>query len=153
MTDLDKAWLAGIIDGEGSIFIMQQRRNDRDRDINYILRISVESTDPFMATECQKIAGGPKLSQKKDSRPNMSDTLKWQLNGKKAAALLQELLPFLRVKHEQAKLAIEFQSSTKKHWKHMKEQDYMKQKQLCMDLKKAKQSLKLGRGLYGSAGA
>ena len=51
MNDLDKAWVAGIIDGEGSIFVMTQKRKDRERDVNYILRVSVQSTDPFMTKE------------------------------------------------------------------------------------------------------
>jgi len=44
-TIADLAWAAGIIDGEGSIFIMKQQRKDRERGHNYILRISVQSTD------------------------------------------------------------------------------------------------------------
>lgn len=145
MLDTDKAWLAGIIDGEGSIFIMRQKRNDRERDINYILRISVDSTDPYMAVECLKIAGGAKIHQYSDNRPNCSDRLKWQVNGKKATSLLKELLPFLRVKFKQAELAIEFQDTTKKHWKHMQKEDYEKQELLYSQIKQAKSDLKLGR--------
>ena len=35
-TIADLAWAAGIIDGEGSIFIMKQQRKDRERGHNYI---------------------------------------------------------------------------------------------------------------------
>jgi hypothetical protein len=145
MRELDLAWLAGIIDGEGSIFVMRQKRKDRERDTNYIMRVSVDSTDPFMVPECQKIAGGPKITQTRDNRPECSDRLKWQLNGKKAASLLEELLPYLRVKKEQATLAIEFQRTTKKHYKHMSTQDYAKQVRLYEALKEAKKTLKLGK--------
>ena len=54
-TIADLAWAAGIIDGEGSIFIMKQQRKDRERDHNYILRISVQSTDPYMTKELGKL--------------------------------------------------------------------------------------------------
>ena len=145
MLDIDKAWLAGIIDGEGSIFVMKQKRLDRERDTNYILRISVDSTDPYMAKECLKIAGGVKLQQSSDKRPNCSDRLKWQVNGTKASKLLKELLPFLRVKFKQAELAILFQDSTKKHWKHMTKEDYENQASLYLQLKQAKSDLKLGK--------
>lgn len=145
MRELDLAWLAGIIDGEGSIFIMKQKRLDRERDTNYILRISVDSTDPYMAVECFKIAGGVKLQQSSDKRPNCSDRLKWQVNGKNASKLLKELLPYLRVKFDQAKLAIEFQETTKKHWKHMTDSDYQKQSELYSALKEAKSNLKIGK--------
>lgn len=149
MRELDLAWLAGIIDGEGSIFVMKQKRNDRERDTNYILRISVDSTDPYMAEECLKIAGGVKIQQASDKRPNCSDRLKWQINGSQASKLLKELLPYLRVKKHQAEIAIDFQDSTKKHWKHMKKEDYEKQEKLYFALKQAKSDLKLGKLLKG----
>lgn len=145
MQETDKAWLAGIIDGEGSIFIMRQKRKDRERDTNYILRVTVESTDPFMSTECYKLAGGCQIQQKKDPREDRSDTLKWQLNGKKAAKFLSLILPYLRVKTTQAKLAIEFQTQTKKHWRHMAPEDYKNQEQKYLSLKQAKLDLKLGK--------
>ena len=145
MENLDKAWLAGIIDGEGSIFVMKQKRNDRERDTNYILRISVDSTDPYMAKECLKIAGGVQITQSSDKRPNCSDRLKWQINGTQASRLLKELLPYLRVKFYQAALAIEFQDTTKKHWRHMTKEDYESQASLYLQLKQAKLDLKLGK--------
>lgn len=144
----DLAWLAGIIDGEGSIFVMRQPRKDRDREINYILRISVDSTDPYMAPACRNIIGsGPIITQSSDKRPSCSDRLKWQVNGKQAARVLEVLLPFMKVKQHQARLAIEFQKTTKKHWKHMQPEDYIKQEDLYNQLKQAKQTLKLGKTL------
>lgn len=145
MKDTEKAWLAGIIDGEGSIFVMKQRRKDRERDVNYILRISVQSTDPYMAKACRELAGGPVIFEQLDKRPNHSNTLKWELSGRRAAHVLEEILPFLRVKHAQAHLAIEFQKTTKKHWKHMLNVDYENQARLYQELKQAKFDLKLGK--------
>jgi predicted component of type VI protein secretion system len=150
MIDTEKAWLAGIIDGEGSIFVMKQKRKDRERDTNYILRVSVQSTDSYMAQACRDLAGGPVIFEQQDKRPNQSNTLKWELSGKKAAAVLEEVLPFLRVKQEQALLAIEFQKTTKKHWKNMLDVDYENQANFYLELKAAKQRLKIGKRLFGS---
>ena len=145
-TVADLAWAAGIIDGEGSIFIMKQRRMDRERDTNYILRVSVESTDPYMAQELKKIFPfGALFSSSRDKRPNNSDTLKWQVNGRKALEVLKELSPFLRVKHEQANIAIRFQTDTKRHWKLMTPLEYEQQEKYCTMLKEAKQDLKIGK--------
>lgn len=145
-TIADLAWAAGIIDGEGSIFIMKQGRKDRERDTNYVLRVSVESTDPYMAQELKKIfPSGAVFSSKRDKRPNNSNTLKWQINGKRSVEVLKDLLPFLRVKKEQAELAIQFQTQTKKHWKNMVEADYDSQEKYCILLKEAKQNLKIGK--------
>lgn len=145
-TIADLAWAAGIIDGEGSIFIMKQSRKDRERDVNYILRVAVESTDPYMSQELLKIfPEGALFSSSRDKRANNSDTLKWQINGRKAVSVLKELLPFLRVKHEQAQLAIRFQETTKKHWRQMLNSDYESQEKFCIMLKEAKQKLKIGK--------
>lgn len=145
-TIADLAWAAGIIDGEGSIFIMKQRRQDRERDTNYILRVSVESTDPYMAQELKKIfPDGDLFSSSRDKRPNNSNTLKWQVNGRNALIILKEVLPFLRVKHEQANIAIRFQTETKYHWKQMTPIVYEQQEKYCTMLKEAKQDLKIGK--------
>ncbi len=142
----DLAWTAGIIDGEGSIFVMKQKREDRDRDTNYVLRVSVQSTDPFMTAELKRMfPDGAEFGIRSDKRENCSDTMKWQLSGKRAAKFLNEIYPFLRVKTEQARLAIDFQSSTKKHWRHMTAEDYNNQEKAYLDLKQAKIDLKLGK--------
>lgn len=144
-TVADLAWAAGIIDGEGSIFVMTQKRKDRERDTNYILRVSVQSTDPYMTKELQSLWPAAEFSVQRDKREECSNTLKWQVNGKKATKFLKEILPFMRVKHKQAKLAIEFQETTKKHWKHMTPEDYENQRRLCGALKQAKVDLKIGK--------
>ena len=41
MNEIDKAWAAGIIDGEGSIFVMTQKRKIGKRYQLY-LRVSVQ---------------------------------------------------------------------------------------------------------------
>jgi hypothetical protein len=142
----DLAWTAGIIDGEGSIFVMRQKRQDRERDTNFILRVSVQSTDPYMTSELKRMfPDGAEFLVVRDSREANSDTMKWQLSGKKAARFLVEILPFMRVKQDQAKLAIQFQTTTKKHWRQMTQQDYDEQARLCQALKDAKTDLKLGK--------
>lgn len=145
-TIADLAWTAGIIDGEGSIFVMKQKRGDRERETNLILRVAVQSTDPFMTKELQKMfPEGAEFSVQRDKRPGCSDTFKWQLNGRKAANFLKEILPFMRVKHQQAHLAVEFQETTKKHWRQMTSIDYDNQKMFCQRLKDAKIELKIGK--------
>ena len=146
MTIAEAAWLAGIIDGEGSIFIMRQARKDRERTVNFILRVTVESTDAIMAPTCKEITGeGEKIRQNSDNRPNCSDRLKWQVNGKKAVRILKAILPYMMVKKDQAEAAIKFQETTKKHWRNMEEIDYTKQEEFYHLLKGLKTSSKLGK--------
>lgn len=154
ITIADLAWTAGIIDGEGSIFVMKQGRKDRERTHNYILRVSVQSADRVMTPELKRLfPDGAQFSTQREQRNGWSNTLKWQLNGKKAARFLKEILPYLRVKRRQAELAIEFQDTTKKHWKNMTELDYTNQSSLCEKLRQAKVDEKLGSDIFGSHGA
>lgn len=146
---VDLAWLAGIIDGEGSIFVMKQSRKDRDRTFNYILRISVQSSDRFMAFECMKITGEGATMDTPTQKENQSNTYKWQVSGRKAAQLLEELLPFLRVKKDQAEAAIQFQRTTKKHWRNMTSEDYKNQEDFYYKLKELKVLSKIGKKTFG----
>lgn len=144
-TVADLAWTAGIIDGEGSIFIMKQGRKDRERGINYILRVSVQSTDPYMTKELLKLfPTGAEFIVQRSHLDNCSDTLKWQINGKRAVTFLKEIKPFLRVKQEQAEAAIYFQENFKKHWRQMTEEDYRNQELYYKKLKDLKLALKIG---------
>ena len=145
-TIADLASAAGIIDGEGSIFIMKQQRKDRERGHNYILRISVQSTDPYMTKELGKLfPEGAIFSQNRYQSENWSDTLKWQVSGRRAVNVLKQILSFMRVKQDQAKMAVDFQETTKKHWRHMTTLDYDTQEAFYYSLKQAKQDLKIGK--------
>jgi len=117
---------------------MKQKRKDRDRDTNYILRVSVQSTDKYMVPAIHNFVGGPVIVEQQEKRPNQNNTLKWQLNGKNVIRFLQSIKNYLVVKKEQADLAIYFQTSFKKHWKHMKEEDYKKQEECYFLMKQLK---------------
>lgn len=146
---VDLAWLAGIIDGEGSIFIMKQTRKDRERAFNYILRLSVQSADRIMAFECMKLTGEGATMDAPTAKENQSNTYKWQVSGRKAANILRDLIPFMRVKKDQAESALLFQESTKKHWKHMTPKDYQEQEDFYYKLKQLKIDSKIGKDTYG----
>lgn len=149
MNEVDLAWSAGIIDGEGSIFITIQKRIDRERPVNYLLRVSVQSTDPFMSPELKRLFPEGEVLSVQRGKPNCSDTLKWKITGKKAVKFLELILPYLRVKKDQAKLAIKFQRETKKHWRYMTPEDYKEQERLYFSLKQAKIDLKIGKNRNG----
>ena len=145
ITVAELAWLAGIIDGEGSIFVMKQKRKDRERTFNYLLRVAVSSTDPIMAKECFLITEDGDYFSHIEKREGQSNTLKWSINGRKAAKVLKEILPFMKVKKNQAEAAINFQETTKKHWKLMTPDDYKHQEEFYYKLKQMKVDGKIGK--------
>ena len=63
--------------------------------------------------EVQKIIGG-NISKSPDNRENSSELFKLRLYCNEAKKFLEKILPYLKIKKEQAKLAIEFQSKMEK---------------------------------------
>ena len=111
LKETERAYLAGIIDGEGSIMLCKV--NDRHVRVRSQYRyrpvISVGMTDPtvikwlssLFKSECREIL---------DPRGNMRlPFYRWMASHKKALKFAKLILPYLKVKKEQAKLLIEYE--------------------------------------------
>jgi len=98
---MDKlAYVAGLFNGEGSIFILKANQT-------YFLCSSITNTNLPVLTELKELIGG-QLSEYPQTRKRRA--FKLRLESKVAKAFLEKVLPYLRIKREQAKLAIKFQS-------------------------------------------
>jgi len=74
-TDIEIGWLAGIIDGEGSVS-MDPRNGSR------YPRISVPSTDIAILEKCQKITGYGSITPRHSRRSiKHSPTWQWRISG------------------------------------------------------------------------
>jgi hypothetical protein len=95
------AYCAGLVDGEGTIGINRMRKASSGK---YYSRLHVKVTmlDPEGVDALYETFGG---SLKQYSNGYFT----WYLFGTKAADVIEELLPYLRVKRQQATLAIRFQ--------------------------------------------
>jgi hypothetical protein len=100
MNPVELAYLAGIIDGEGCISIPRWKNPKRARRI--VLTVTMKQ--PEAVWELSRIFGG---------RVNKVDKkyIRWTIGNQNAADALTNLLPYLRVKHEEAVLALKFQDS------------------------------------------
>jgi len=105
------AYYAGIFDGEGHITIGASKRPQRT---DYWLQIGIVNTYRPLLESLQTDFGVGHLSQLYGSgKGNRLPSWAWRCISNQAMAVLKALLPFLRVKLEPAKLAIEFQSRMK----------------------------------------
>jgi hypothetical protein len=107
---MQKAWSAGIIDGEGCIHIGKRTGKNRK---GFQLRVLVGNTDPKMILELKSIWGGWTGPCSKDKREGRKSAWQWIITDTPASKVLEEILPFLICKKEQATLAIEFAKSIK----------------------------------------
>ena len=111
MTDaLELAYLAGIFDGEGSVSILRCKRGDHRA--SYSLRVSVANTHlPTLDTLKEMFGGG--ISQK--DKTHQRDCWSWYCGGKVAARCLRTLLPYLRIKVQQAEMGVAFQEEQQRN--------------------------------------
>lgn len=95
-SDADLAYLGGFFDGEGSVSISGD-----------VLRVSIGQINPA-PLERYKYRWGGRLRLVKKTSPHR-DIYHWTIESAKAAGVLEELLPYLIVKRDQAILGMNFQ--------------------------------------------
>jgi hypothetical protein len=101
------AYTAGVIDGDGSISI--SREGGRKGTRNYTLSIWVANTDRRLLDWLRSVYGGSVSNPQKRSQYR-KPMYQYHLTGWRVATLLGLLLPYLKLKHPQAELALQFQS-------------------------------------------
>ena len=104
----ERAYLAGIVDGEGCILI-DRNEDKRSGRVYHRLRVTINNTFvPLMEwIETQWPAGSVAWSNPYQKNGGMP-VLTYTITGRKAAAMLDELLPWLLVKRRQAELGVQF---------------------------------------------
>jgi hypothetical protein len=105
MNEIDKAYAAGFLDGEGSIYISKGRKLKSGDQL--FLCVSVNNTD-FAIVRLFKDWFNGQTSISPDTRTKRK-LMRLRVYSNQATKLLETLLPYLRVKSEQARLALEFQ--------------------------------------------
>lgn len=105
MTPEQKAYLAGIIDGEGSISLVKLNRNK-----NHSPMISIASADKELLEWVQQITGCGRIIAKKNYRPGVhKNTFAINITYYDALRVLQDIEPYLVIerKRKRAKHILE----------------------------------------------
>lgn len=105
---LKLAYLAGIIDGEGCISI--RRWIDKKVYVGYSLMLDVGNAKPALAEWIKENFGGT-VSHTAFKHPNHNDRYVWRISHGRAGEIIKSVQPFLLLKQEQAKLALEFRDT------------------------------------------
>jgi hypothetical protein len=100
------AYAAGIIDGEGCIYITKSWHGSRYRHLKIGVEVSCTSLNLI---EWLSIQFGGYLSFGK--RPNRKPYYRWGLSSACAAEFLQAIYPYLVIKREQAEVVFRFRST------------------------------------------
>lgn len=100
MTDVQIAYFAGLLDGEGCVRVGKFKNSAGA--LRYRAYIVVAMTDIRPINWLVEIVGGKCYVDKKARRGNSKVCFCWTLNAKQGAAILKRALPLLLVKQEQA---------------------------------------------------
>jgi hypothetical protein len=99
----DAAYIAGLIDGEGSITLTQEHPNENRR-----LVISVSNNELPLLTYLRKRIGAGCITRKRTYSRAHSPSYAYKITNCQALDLLKQLVPFLRsYKSERAALILE----------------------------------------------
>ena len=107
--EIEWAYLAGMIDGEGSITITEHRRADRPGYMRRNLRVQIYGTDPRLMVWLQSHFGGRTYSTR-EHQENRKAQLSIVWAESQIEPILLGALPYLVIKAEQAEIALAYQS-------------------------------------------
>lgn len=87
----DAAYIAGLIDGEGTVTLSRRHRNE-----NRHLVISISNTERRLLEYVLDTVGAGKITCKKISRPHHTASYTYTLSNRQGLTLLRQVLPFLK---------------------------------------------------------
>ena len=106
MNRLTAAYLAGIIDGEGSIDIQKSKKDSCITGYHYSPRLRIGMIDEKFITWLKNSFGGYVF--KRTGYGNNSDSWTWQVSGKIMKEIIIKIYPYLRIKKEHAEIIMKF---------------------------------------------
>ena len=103
LSETDKAYLAGLIDGEGSIVI-----EDCNYRKNVTLRMNITNSHIETLQELKRLYGGCLYIHRSKQLNRYKPVGQLGFTARRAAWILKEICPYLRIKKEQGQLALQF---------------------------------------------
>lgn len=133
------AYAAGLIDGEGYIGIEKIVRLERKgQPTRYYLRVTVTQKDGKVMDWLYGNFGGKIHKGNNHNQVTDNWIYWWRIENSPASDFLKQILPFLKIKRNQAEIAIRFQSRMKLKSKQVTVHEINEREGLCQALKKAK---------------
>jgi hypothetical protein len=102
LTTEHAAYLAGLIDGEGTITLTRMHRRENRR-----LVVSISNNDVSLLKFVKTMVGAGKITSKKTYSERHARSFAYQLSSRQALELLRQVAPYLKTyRAERAKLAL-----------------------------------------------
>jgi hypothetical protein len=99
----DAAYIAGILDGEGTIALTRRHRNE-----NRQLEISISNTDLSLLRFVKERVGAGRITRKRTYQDNHSRSATYTISNRQALVLLEQVSQYLRTyKAQRAELVLQ----------------------------------------------
>ena len=108
LSDLDSAYIAGLLDGEGGISLIRNHSYSQNRKTTCALRVSVSNTHIGVLEWLALKVGYGRIDKSSSSFNTRKVCWCWTINGRRSIDFLKQLYPFLKIKKFQAEVAFEF---------------------------------------------
>ena len=107
------AYMAGILDGEGSLSIGNYSGNRKNGDKHFQVNIAICSTDEVLITWIVDTFGGykGKYTPKQMSRNGRKQVFRWQCSSDRLTHICEICLPYLIIKKRQAEILLEMRKT------------------------------------------
>lgn len=128
MKKTDLAYMAGIVDGEGSISLVLMKKT-------LTLVVQVTNTNEWLIQSIKMCFGGAvRLAKPLQPEKNWKPTYRWVVTSMQALEFLKLVYPYLRLKKSQAEIAIKFLElrGTKGRWLSEKEKTIAEAQRIVM---------------------
>lgn len=102
------AYIAGIIDGEGAIFISKGKPQKQCISPAYVACVRVGNTDKRLIDFLLQVTGVGAIHERKMPNDRWKTCWMWAVTGPRAGAVLREIRPLLLLKGAQADVLLEF---------------------------------------------
>ncbi len=107
LTIAEIAWMAGFLDGEGTILINKGHINSPGN-VSYILQVSIENTHYVSLVRFREAFGGNIYTRKNKIKNHHKTGHIWTITSRDAYEFLRVIAPYLCGKRPEAELGIEY---------------------------------------------
>src|SRR3990167_1305581 len=107
LTETQKAYIAGIIDGEGCVRLAKKKQNGKNDVFYYMAFVCITITEIELLAYLKEVTGiGCVYRYKKAAKENWNPVHRWQIVAKQARELLTAVHPYLTIKRGIAELVL-----------------------------------------------
>jgi hypothetical protein len=100
-------YLAGFLDGEGTIGISSAFAKGRSRNPSHFPHVMIANADRAVMEWIRDTVGGSlDVPRPSTHKPHWRPSYRWRLHGRNAETFIDALLPYLRVKRPQAEVVL-----------------------------------------------